>query len=269
LDGADLRDTIGLSREQVDRAVINDRTKLPYYNHPTRASNKGTANGKEIVNIRIIEEPLTARNFATVVAALTELHTKYWLIQRGRLPDVIRYAQTYDMDLDREANLTIVHVSHNSPLDLNLKVVIPVGKALEETVDAIAQARHRIRRAELENRARELDIEQKEQELQSTVADTEQARQIQMQRELLELKKEELALQLQSLELENRRMNYALELADKVVERLYPGADIRTKAMLAQTLLPQLLLLGSSNGLELGLPISQAQSSERHELDHL
>src|SRR5437868_3954100 len=37
-------------------------------------------NNSPTVHIRILEEPLTARNFSLIISALTELHTKCWLI---------------------------------------------------------------------------------------------------------------------------------------------------------------------------------------------
>ena len=44
---------------------------------------------------------------------------------------------------------------------------------------------------------------------------------------------------------------------------LRPDADKETKAMLARTLLPDLLQLGSAKGLELALPSPQNHKEER------
>ena len=58
------------------------------------------------------------------------------------------------------------------------------------------------------------------------------------------------------------RISYALETASKMVDILYPGIDTRTKAVLLQTLIPNLLQLDSSKGLELALLAPQNNEDE-------
>lgn len=75
-----------------------------------------------------------------------------------------------------------------------------------------------------------------------------------VQQAQLDVEKEQLALQEARLAVEFRRLELAFETAVKMVERLRPDVDGPTKAMAIQTLLPNLLQLGNSNGLELALP---------------
>src|SRR6266567_2993845 len=46
------------------------------------------------IHIRIVEEPLTPHNLTTIISALTELSTKFWLIAKHRFDDLIEYSQT-------------------------------------------------------------------------------------------------------------------------------------------------------------------------------
>src|SRR6266702_4521970 len=55
-----------------------------------------TAASIKTLHIRILEEPLTPQNVALTLEALTELTTKFWLIAKRRLPDLIEYTQTHD-----------------------------------------------------------------------------------------------------------------------------------------------------------------------------
>src|SRR5690348_16916734 len=45
------------------------------------------------LRIRIIEDPLTAHNLNMIIAAVTDLHTRCWLIEQYRLADLMNYAQ--------------------------------------------------------------------------------------------------------------------------------------------------------------------------------
>jgi hypothetical protein len=56
------------------------------------------------------------------------------------------------------------------------------------------------------------------------------------------------------LEVQKKGIEYALEIAYKVVETLHPNADAATQAMEIQVLLPNLLQLQNGKGLELALP---------------
>jgi hypothetical protein len=303
----------------IEVIVTDSLTSIPYGGYAAKRG-QGTQHGssmeafdlQEIVNpsnvigdsepilhIRIMEEPLTILNFRTIISSLTELHTKCWLIQQGRLSDLVDYAQTHDTRFIGEANLIITKLTLNSPADiklaqssrsdnqpqnspLDIKVNVdasPKGimEALRTAIDAVVQVTIRFKAAKLEIRARELDVNQKEMEWQSQLADREQNRHLEAQkaelikqktlleieREQVEIERQRLALQGERLELEKKRVEYALETANKMVDILNPGIDDITKALLARTLLPNLLQLGNSNGLEL-VPLvpENAQSAE-------
>jgi len=78
---------------------------------------------------------------------------------------------------------------------------------------------------------------------------------------LLEQERHELAIERERLEIlekpidvQKKGIEYALEIATKTVAVLHPDADEQTKAMLIQTLLPNLLQLQNSKGIVLVLP---------------
>src|SRR2546428_13926856 len=77
--------------------------------------NENIQDSTSALHIRIVEEPLTAQNFTTIITAITKLYTKVWLIQQGRFSDLINYAQTRDIRFTKEANLTIGKLAHDSP----------------------------------------------------------------------------------------------------------------------------------------------------------
>ncbi len=76
------------------------------------------------------------------------------------------------------------------------------------------------------------------------------------------IEKQRLALQKERLELELATRKFAFEIADMMIGRLYPDADAKTKLMLSQTLVPNLLQLTNIKGLELGLPAPQSNQGE-------
>jgi len=176
-----------------------------------------------------------------------------------------------------------------SPLKVNVNVdASPKGvmEAVGTGIDALAQAPLRYKEKKLETQAKELEMKQKELEAQSALADQEQARQLalleaqsaladkeqarqlglvradletqkvsfEIEKQKLELEKQQVALQRERLELEIAARNFAFETADMLVERLYPGVDAETKAMLSRTLVSSLLQLSSSKGLVIVLP---------------
>src|SRR5205814_5882751 len=100
---------------------------------PLSSSNKSSP-----IRIRIVEEPLTAQNFSTIISALTELHTKCWLIVKNRFGDLIAYTQTRNLQFSEEAHLVIERMAHNSPLELKLNPgVKEIAEALGEAIDAV------------------------------------------------------------------------------------------------------------------------------------
>jgi len=225
------------------------------------------------LGVRIIEEPLTAQNFAIIISALTELHTKCWLIVKDRFGDLIEYTQTRNPRFSEEAHLVIERIAHNSPLELKLNPgVKEIAEALKEAIDAVSQAHVRYERGQLENEAQRLaneaaalKMKQDELAVQSSLKDKEQARQIEtqqaelnrqkalleIQKQQLEVEQQQVVLQRAMLESEHQRVSLAFETASRIVERVAPDADAANKAMLIQSLLPQLLQLESGKGLKL------------------
>lgn len=220
------------------------------------------------IRIRIIENPLTPHNLATILSAITDLYTKCWLIVQRRVVDLLRFEQTHDIRFIEEAHLSISKITYNSPLNIDCKVdASPQGLmiALTTGIDAISQAPHRVESIVLDNKMKELSYKVKELEAQSELADKEQARQLaaekaelEKQAALLEMEQKRLDVMAKRLEVEKTRIDYAFEIAGKMVNTLRPNADEETKLLLMQTLLPTLLQLGMGIGLELALPIAQS-----------
>jgi len=203
--------------------------------------------------IRIDEDPLTVQNLNTILSALTDLSTKYWLITKMRFADLVEYTQTHNGHFAEEAQVVITRISYNSPFSMNWKVDLSapsVAEALVITIDGISQRQERLEKAKLENQAKALEIketEQKsEQENQMALLEQEKLR--------LELEQRRLEVLERQLEVQKKGIEYALEIAGKVVNTLHPHVDAATRVMVIQTLLPNIVQLQNGKGLELGFP---------------
>ena len=207
------------------------------------------------LHIRITEEPLIAHNFTTTISALTELHTKAWLIQQGRFPDLINYAQTHDIRFTKEANLTIGKPAHNSPTLVELILnpttlaagagaIVTLARALKIAIDNIGQASLRFKEKEFYIKIRRQEAQQAQQTAAQKGSQDGQNAQ-------LEIEKLQLEIERERLEAGKSRAEVALETASKMVDTLRPGIDKETKGMLEQALLPSLLQLSTTKGLEL------------------
>jgi transcriptional regulator with XRE-family HTH domain len=272
-----LAELLGKDIYRTSEAVVKDTSR--------------TSRADGTLQIRITQEQLTAQNFTTVISALTELHTKCWLIQQGRFVHTIEYAQTRNVKFAEEANLVITKMAYNSPLAITFAPLDPknIADALVVAIDGTVQAGQRLVAVKIANQEKGAQIQQaakraeqeyqaKQQELaiaaqkaaqESQMAQTEQERlrfelekqrltfQIEQERQKLELERQQVAIQREQLELVNMRMNYAIETANKMIGMLQPNADPTTRAMLVQTLLPSLLQLDSGKGLNLALPAPQ------------
>src|SRR5205085_10988270 len=71
--------------------------------------------GSAAIYIRLIEEPLTAQNVASILSAFTQLYTGCWLIVKGRFRDLIEYTQTHSQLFVDQAHLVINKITYNSP----------------------------------------------------------------------------------------------------------------------------------------------------------
>jgi hypothetical protein len=258
--------------EEVDvRRLIEDfkdifpeeqiRNRIPALRHGPSAFLPSTRR-TSILHIRILEEPLTAQNLATIVSTLTELSTKYWLIAKGRFSDLIEYTQTHNGRFAEEANVVISRVSYNSPFNMDWKVDLStpsVAEALVTTIDGITQRKERLEQAKLANLAKAQEVKEAEQksERENQMALLEQEKQ------RLELEQRRLEVLEKQLEVQKKGIEYALEIAGKVVDTLHPGADPATRAMEIQSLLPNLVQLQNVKGLELALPIPPKSTPSR------
>lgn len=217
------------------------------------------------MRIRVNEVPLSPQNLIIIVSSITELYTKCWLIVRYRFADLIEYTQTHNRRFTDEANLVISNMKQNSPLNIDWKLdASPQGviQAVGLAIDAIVQAPHRVKSTALDNQTKEITLKLKELEGHEDLANKEQIRQIAAQKAelekqaiLLEIEKQRLEVMAKRMEVEKMRIDYAFEIAGKMVDVLQPGSDEAVRIMLLQTLIPSLLQLGEGKGLELVLPI--------------
>lgn len=228
-----------------------------------------------MVRLHVEEEPLTTSTLGTLTSVVTTLHTKLWLIHQDRFADLIVYTQTRDERFDREANLRILSLRYSSPLEIKLDVgVDKVGDALQKSLDAVGQVGLRYKEQRLKNEAAEVENRQRELQAQADLLDQEQDRQIARDKAALEAQKvqvaidrEQLALQKEQLQFRLDRVTATTETAMSIIGMLRPDVtDPAMKAMLAQTLVPQLLQGSSINGLELALPISISSKAEGSEI---
>lgn len=234
-------------------------------------------NSPSVIHLRIKEEPLTARNLTTIMLALTELYTQCWLIQQGRFIDIVEYDQTHYHGFDDEAHLIINKLTYNSPAEIKFDVSLSpknIAEAIKIAIDAIVQVFLRHEEVKLENQSKVLEMKLKEQEAALDEVSKKQTFQIGAQKAELEAKEQQLTLEIKQLEIETQRLEiqekrldvekkryeYALETANKMVVTLYPEADADPKiqGMLSRMLLPNLLQLGNSKGLEIVLSASES-----------
>jgi hypothetical protein len=216
----------------------------------------------ETLRIRVVEKPLTAQNLAMILLALTELTTKYWLIAKGRFADLIEYTQTHNGRFAEEAQTVITSISYNSPFNMDWKVDLSapsVAEALVTTIDGITQRKERLEKARLENQAQAQQIKEAEQKFEQES----QAALLEREKLRLEIEQHRLEVLEKQLEVQKKGIEYALEIAEKVVDTLHPGADPATRAMEIQTLLPNLVQLQNGKGLELALPPLPPNIQER------
>ncbi len=204
-----------------------------------------------IVIMRVNEEPLTLQNLTTILSALTELSTKYWLISEGRFYDLIEYTQTHNPRFAEEADVTIENITHNSPWNIDVKFgATDVAQAVVTTLDGIKQADERLIKEKLANQTALQKIKQAEQE----AAHTHQMAEIEREQKRLEIEAQRLKLLEQQLDLQKKSVEVALDLAGKIVDSLHPTTDQSARTMMMRIVLPNILQLQNVKGLELILP---------------
>jgi hypothetical protein len=167
------------------------------------------------------EEPLKAQSLISVISALTDLHTKCWLIEHERFDDFIEYAEIHDTRFAEEANLVIASITHNSPTIIDLLLgSASIAAAMKLAIDAVVQTPHRLKAKKLENEKKELDLDKERWDFQQ------------------------------------KRINDSIEVARKVIQTVRPDIDQTTKANLIQHFLPTYSGVESIKVLEIHLPSS-------------
>lgn len=211
-------------------------------------------NSSLTIPLRINEEPLTPQTLATAFTALTELTTKLWLIANHRFADLIEYTQTHDTRFANEAGSSIAYVTYNSPFSFGLNFDLSATNVADGTmtiVNGLSQRKAKREQLEISNQAALQKIEGDEQksELERT-------------REQLAIERERVALLRETMEVQKIGIEYALELADKAVDIVYPNADAEMRPVLIQTLVNNILQLETVKGLELILPMPKSDDAE-------
>jgi uncharacterized protein YjbI with pentapeptide repeats len=254
LSGTDLRDAelIGanLSNANLSGVILseNEREQLRGRGaiglfEPVQTTQRATT-----LRIRITEEPLTAHNLATIVSAFTELSIKCWLITKSRFADLIEYTQTHNPRFAEEANTIITRASYNSPFTMDWKMDIS-AQGLAEGITQIALIKKTLEKAELENQEKVQAIKHDQQKAEQE----RQAVQLVREKQELEIERQRLELLEKRLETQKKQIEYALEIANKLVDVLQPSADQAARAMTMQVLLPNILQIQNGKGLELVL----------------
>jgi Pentapeptide repeats (8 copies) len=225
--------------EGLDEARVKSKSESKTIEQGPKPKSGGS-DSSSTLRIRITEEPLIARNLATIIATLVELHTKSWLIQQGRFKDFGEYVQTKDPRFEEEANLLIEELTYNSPIEIKFNVDLDprsVVEAMKIGLDAILQRQHRLKAAELVNLDKELDVKKK----------------------ALELEKKHIEM-----------IQYVFEVASQMIDMLRPGVDAITKATLVKGLVPTLLQLANiSTELEIILSVTQGKMVREEEAQHI
>lgn len=124
-----------------------------------------TEDSTTTISLYILEDPLTARNMATIVSALTELHTKLWLLQEGRTLDFTLYTKLGLHRFEDEAPLIINRLTYNSPawMELLSTALTAGGMAvMVKLIDAVIQAplRYREKKQDIEQQRIDFIIEE-------------------------------------------------------------------------------------------------------------
>src|SRR2546428_6187773 len=105
----------------------------------------------------------------------------------------------------------------------------------------------------MEMKIREPEAQKAQQTAAQKAGQEEQKALPETEKQQLQIEKQRLAVEKQRLAVEKERVEVALETASKMVDILRPGINMETKGMLIQALLPSLLQLSTTEGLELAL----------------
>jgi transcriptional regulator with XRE-family HTH domain len=207
------------SRQKLTKLLGNDF----YLSSQVKATPDGMA-----LQVRIVQRLPAAQDFTTIISALTRLHTQFWLIQQSSLADLIEFAQTQDRRFFEKANLIIENLASNSPALITFLTDpgtvttavasgVTLALALNKVIDAITQAWNKIVDAKIETRKKEAEQRNKEAEER------------------------------------RKQVEEAVATLTKVIDELRPGADLQTRAMMLQVILPDYVECLNGKGRKLDL----------------
>ncbi|MFL5627935.1 MAG: pentapeptide repeat-containing protein, partial [Ktedonobacteraceae bacterium] len=175
----------------------------------------GLAVSSPVVHIRISEEPLTVYNVTRTFAFLSDFAIKCWLIAKNRFADLKEYAQTRDGRFAEEAHLAIIKIGYDPHFNMHWKVDISTPNVAEALVTAFDRIK-RIQRSQ--EKTHETQHPTQKDDYEGVMAQAERGKR-------------------------------EIEIATEVIAILQPTIDERTRAILVQMILPDLLQYYRSNGL--------------------
>ena len=231
-------------------------------------------------HIRLLEDPLPAQTLVTIITALTELFTKFWLVQQGRFTDLVEYALSHNIRFTQEANLVFTDITHRSPFDFKFDVNLnpeSAARAIQLIYDMRKLEAEKKEKASLENKALEDEIERKKQELQVLLADKEVDRQIKvreanlkfqeasikLQNDLADLEERKLKLRREKVEFDLDFIDRVLNISKNLVDIFYPNADVDQKIIGGRIFFNNLLQLNGMEQLNFVLSVSQSTENKK------
>jgi hypothetical protein len=143
------------------------------------------------------------------------------------------------------------------------KLVPGVADAVMTIVDGLSQRKAKREKVEIDNQASAQRIKEAAEALKQQQRYSELEREkieLGLERMILENEKERQALVEQRLESRIKQVEYALELAGKAVDTVYPNSDAEMRPILIQTLVNNILQIDSVEGLQLQLALPENSS---------
>jgi hypothetical protein len=247
-----------LSHSFQDASQEGTHTTIPGKADGDSSQRDSESTGGSTIRLLISEDPLALSTLASALSALTELSTKYWLIAQARFADLIEYTQTHNERFLQEAGITLGALSHNSPMNFDVRFgATDVAEAIAKTIDGIAQAKQRYTQKELEIKAQVQALEQNEREAE----EKQLLAQLERERQQLDIEQKRLEIIEKQLEIQKQTIEFALDLAGKILDGFQPGLDPAARAMAIQVSMSNILQLNNIPGLDLSpLLLKEANS---------
>ncbi len=247
---ATLRNLLKLSDIDTFQKVISETLR-----NPTFARNTSIKNSETTIPLRIVEEPLTAQNVALILTTLTELATELWLIGKRRFADLAEYTQTHDVRFTNEAGITIAWIYYNSPLEIGLQLaqIMPgLADAIMTIINGIAQIMLKREKLKLENQAASQQIEEARQNAED-------------KHKMEELNRKMIEIEVQQRQWEMYTKIGIVSELETGITILLPSEGVEIKSMSKQLILPTVLQLSNTKGLELALPTPKTEEDSPKE----